>query len=82
MKNTKIKTLSKETVIKWKWAGSSGSVYYNITTLKGETERRWRCDRICHIWGLAKRGPFVDAWANEEWIYIRRGSKEYRTPLH
>jgi len=86
MNNTKIKTLSKATVIKWKWAAGSGQVYYNIKVGKPgtelKTERRFRCDRICHLWGEAKRGPFVNAWADEEWIYIRHGSKEYRTPLH
>ncbi len=82
----KVTTISRKTLIKWKRAADSGVVFYNIKVGKPGTElktkRVMRGDRICYFWGLAKKGPFVDAFANEEWIYFRIGLKEYRTPLH
>ena len=72
MKNTKIKTLSKETVIKWGWAPTSGRVEYDIKVGKPGTElttkRTSYVGRIVYLWGMARKGTFAEPWVNEEWI--------------
>ena len=83
----KLTTISQKTVTKWGWAPASGCVYYDIKNGKPgqetSTRRTYRVDRVVHLWGLAAgTSPFAEAFAGEEWIYIRHGSKEYRTPLH
>lgn len=49
---------------------------------KGQTKRGFYVGRIIYLWGMAEKGRFAEPWAGEDWIYIRRGNKHYRTLLH
>jgi len=72
-----IRTISRKQIIGWGWAPTQGTVFYN----RG-TRRESFVARIKYLWGFAKKGRKSELWANEKWIYIRRGKKEYRTLLH
>ena len=74
---TAIKTVSRKQIIAWGWAPTSGTVYFNQGS-----KREQYVARIKYLWGMAEKGRFAESWVDEKWIYIRRGSRQYRTLLH
>jgi len=75
-----MKTLSKRTVIKWKWAWRMGRVRFTITRPSdGKAFKRFYVDDIYLLWAPNRQRMFTNV--TDRWIYFNVRGIEYKTPL-
>ena len=80
MNKPTITTLSRKTVIQWKWTWRLGRVNYTVTRPSdGKIFKRSYVDNIYLLWAPNRQQHLVKV--TDRWIYFTVNKKRYRVPL-